>query len=563
MPGNAAIFYHPEGFDTSGSKLMGRQAAGEAFLKAYALHSGAAQLYCYSKSEAMFTDFRERLTRLTGAEQAAQWIPHHQPSELARAGCLFVPGPNTADLAWQRRHFDVRGYSLCGVTHTTASEGIMDSIGDLMVAPFQSWDAVICTSGAVRETYRQVLGDWAEYLNERTRGIANAPVQLPIIPLGIDCAQLQADGKAEGWRKEWRERLEIGDEDIVALFMGRLSYHAKAHPLPMYLGLENAARESKRKIHLIQAGWFANDSIEKAFKESARSICPTVNTIFLDGRDGHVRESVWYAADIFTSLSDNIQESFGLTPLEAMAAGLPVVVSDWNGYRDTIIDGQTGIAIPTVSLPPGMGGEFAFRHAAGVDSYDRYLGHASLCTSIDAGACARAYSKLIEDADLRHRMGAAGQKHAREKFDWQVVVAAYQALWDSLSARRRSAAIVADRPDDGPAHPLRNDPFSLFASYPTAYLDGKARIALNPGAASNWFKTIRKDPMVSFAPYMFLSDDETDKLLEKLADMGECDINAVLESTPAESQSLVHRTLAWLTKLNVLRIVSARKRAGS
>ena len=255
MPGNAAIFYHPEGFDTSGSKLMGRQAAGEAFLKAYALYSGAAQLYCYSKSEAMFTDFRERLTRLTGREQAAQWIPHHQPSELARAGCLFVPGPNTADLAWQRRHFDVRGYSLCGVTHTTASEGIMDSIGDLMVAPFQSWDAVICTSGAVRETYRQVLGDWAEYLNERTRGIANAPVQLPIIPLGIDCAQLQADGKAEGWRKEWRERLEIGDEDIVALFMGRLSYHAKAHPLPMYLGLETRrARASARSISFRPAG---------------------------------------------------------------------------------------------------------------------------------------------------------------------------------------------------------------------------------------------------------------------------------------------------------------------
>ncbi|MBT4425618.1 MAG: glycosyltransferase family 4 protein [Rhodospirillaceae bacterium] len=565
MRATAAIFYHPEGFDTSGSKLMGRQAAGEAFLKAYAEHGGVSQLYCYTKSEAMFSNFRERLTRLTGGERAAQsaeWIPHHQPNELAKAGCLFVPGPNTADLAWQRRHFDVRGYSICGVTHTTASEGIMDSIGDLMVAPYQSWDAVICTSEAVRETYRQVLGDWADYLAERTRGIANAPVQLPIIPLGIDCATLRAEGKADAWRKEWRERLEIGDEDIVLLFMGRLSYHAKAHPLPMYLGLENAARESKRKIHLIQAGWFANDSIEKAFKASARSICPSVNAHFLDGRDGHVRESLWYAADIFTSLSDNIQESFGLTPLEAMATGLPVVVSDWNGYRDTIVDGETGIAVPTVSLPPGMGGEFAFRHAAGLDSYDRYLGHASLCTSIDAGACARAYLRLIEDDELRRKMGAAGQRHATEKFDWQVVVAAYQALWDSLSARRRSAAIVADRAENSPANPLRNDPFALFAGYPTAYLDGKARIALNPGAAQNWFKTIRKDPMVSFASYMFLSDDETDKLLERLDEMGECDINAVLAASPPESQGLVHRTLAWLTKLNVLRIVSARKRTG-
>ena len=561
MRGTAAIYYHPEGFDTSGSKLMGRQAAGEAFLKAYAQHGGTPLLYCYSKTEAIFTDFRERLARLTGAQHSAQWIPHHKPNELAKAGCLYVPGPNTADLVWQRRHLDPRSYSICGVTHTTASEGIMDSIGDLMIAPYQSWDAVICTSNAVRDTYRRVLDDWGEYLGERIQGQANAPVQLPIIPLGVDCARLRAQDKAEGWRKEWRERYDIAENDIVILFMGRLSYHAKAHPLPMYLGLENAARESKRKIHLIQAGWFANDAIEKAFVDGARAVCPSVNAIFLDGRDAHVRESIWHAADIFTSLSDNIQETFGLTPLEAMAAGLPVVVTDWNGYRDTIIDGETGIAIPTVSLPPGLGGDIAFRHAAGLDTYDRYLGHASLCTSVDAGACTRAFLRLIDDRDLRRRMGEAGRKHAALRFDWPVVIAAYQALWDTLAARRRAAAIVAPRPDKGPANPLRNDPFALFAGYPTALLDGKARIALNPGGAAKWFKAIRQSPMVSFAPYLFLPPEETDKLLSKLGEMGECEIDAVLKHAPAESRGLAHRTLAWLTKLNVLRIVSARKRS--
>ena len=562
MRGNAAIYYHPEGFDTSGSKLMGRQAAGEAYLKAYAEHGGTPLLYCYSKTQAMFENFRERLEILTGAEQPAQWIPHHLPNELNKAGCLFVPGPNTADLVWQRRQFDPRGYSICGVTHTTASEGIMDSIGDLMIAPYQPWDAVICTSQAVRDTYRQVLSDWEAYLNERTRGLANSPVQLPIIPLGVDCTQLKAEGKAEGWRNEWREKLNIGEGDVVVLFMGRLSYHAKAHPLPMYLGLENAARETKRKIHLIQAGWFANDSIERAFADSARSICPSINAIFLDGRDAHIRESIWYAADIFTSLSDNIQETFGLTPLEAMAAGLPVVVTDWNGYRDTMVDGETGISVPTVSLPPGMGGDIAFRHAAGIDTYDRYLGHASLCTSVDAGACARAYLQLIEDADLRRRMGEAGQKNASEKFDWPVVIASYQALWDTLAARRRSAGIVAERAEGAPAHPLRNDPFSLFAGYPTAVLDGMARIALNPGAAGAWFKSIRQNPIVSFAPYLFLSGEETDALLSKLGEMGESEVNEALKQVPAESRGVAHRTLAWLTKLTVVRVVSARKRAG-
>ena len=42
------------------------------------------------------------------------------------------------------------------------------------------------------------------------------------------------------------------------------------------------------------------------------------------------------AANIFISLSDNIQETFGLTVIEAMAAELPCIVSDWNGYKDLI-----------------------------------------------------------------------------------------------------------------------------------------------------------------------------------------------------------------------------------
>jgi len=41
MRGSAAMYYHPEGFDNSGSKLMGEQAAGEAYLKAYAEHGVA------------------------------------------------------------------------------------------------------------------------------------------------------------------------------------------------------------------------------------------------------------------------------------------------------------------------------------------------------------------------------------------------------------------------------------------------------------------------------------------------------------------------------------------
>ena len=68
-----------------------------------------------------------------------------------------------------------------------------------------------------------------------------------------------------------------------------------------------------------------------------------MKTSFVDGRDPHMRHSVWHAADLFVSPSDSIQETFGLAVLEAMACGLPVVASDWDGYRDIVDDGQTGL----------------------------------------------------------------------------------------------------------------------------------------------------------------------------------------------------------------------------
>ena len=57
----------------------------------------------------------------------------------------------------------------------------------------------------------------------------------------------------------------------------------------------------------------------------------------------------WAAADLFLSLVDNPQETFGLAPVEAMAAGVPVVVSDWDGYRYTVSDGVEGFRVPTLA----------------------------------------------------------------------------------------------------------------------------------------------------------------------------------------------------------------------
>ncbi|HVT53240.1 MAG TPA: glycosyltransferase family 4 protein, partial [Dongiaceae bacterium] len=472
---NAAILYRPEAFTTQGPRLMGRQAAGEGFLKGFLQHAEVDPFYCYTPSREQAEHFIGAV-RSSGNRHRVRWLNEADPRTPGEPGTLYLPDPSLSVHAWRRRRFDQRAYSIVGVTHTTASASAMDSISDLHHAPVQAWDALICTSKVVRETVEFVLGAQAEYLRARFGARQFPQPHLPIIPLGVDTARFAPDATRRG---EARNALGIGAADVAVLFVGRLSFHAKAHPLPMYQALERVARAAPaRRIHLLQAGWFANAFIESAFKSGAAQFCPSVACRFVDGRDASARQQAWQAADIFTSLSDNIQETFGLAPIEAMAAGLPSVVTDWNGYRDTIRDGIDGIRVPTLMPPPGFGEDLADRHAGEIDNYDHYCGFTSQFVAVDPEACAAAYARLIEDEALRKRMGAAARERAVAEFDWRVIVARYQALWAELAEIRKSAEESAPRVPPHPANPARADPYRAFAAYATAALGENDRIAL-------------------------------------------------------------------------------------
>ena len=62
----------------------------------------------------------------------------------------------------------------------------MDGFGDLMTAPLQRWDALICTSQPVKATNTRILDNWGDCLNQRTGGRIKPAIQLPVIPLGVD-----------------------------------------------------------------------------------------------------------------------------------------------------------------------------------------------------------------------------------------------------------------------------------------------------------------------------------------------------------------------------------------
>ena len=559
---NCALRYHPDGFRIDRKAVMGRQSAGSGFLKGFIEHGGTDRLVALTDSPKHFEDFRTLSGRL---DRSGRELFRARPLDrrtLRSVGTVFLPGPGLEREAWNRRFGSEQDYSLCGVTHTIATHRVAVALGRYLIAPTQPWDALVCTSAAVKEGVERILGHHADWLARRGGGRFRCPVRLPVIPLGVDCDSYApgagdgAPGGDTGQRHELRDRLGIAADDVVVLFVGRLSFHGKAHPTPMYMAAARAAERSRgRAMHLLLAGQFPNHATEKEFREAATRFCGAVGTHFLDGSagpQGPVILAAMQAADIFVSLSDNIQETFGLTPVEAMAAGLPCVVSDWDGYRDTVAEDETGFRIPSVTAPPGAGIDIADRYGAGLDSYDRMIGTASLATAVDVDACAEAIAHLANDPELRARQGAAGRARARRLHDWRVVVAAYQDLWSELAEIRAGGAGVALRNHaTEPARVEYPDPFAVYRGYPTVLLGPDTVVSAKTGDPAGDLARLREGSLHGFAGHAFLPDAETDTLMARLAASGPMRAADLLARHPVAGRRLV-RTLLWLKKFDLV-----------
>ena len=256
---------------------------------------------------------------------------------------------------------------------------------------------------------------------------------------------------------------------------------------------------------------------------------------------------------MFCSLSDNIQETFGIVPIEAMAAGIPVVVADWDGYKDTVRDGVDGYRIATLMPQAGLGADLAVRHALEVDTYDMYCGHTCSLVAVDIEAASNAFVRLFQSPELRAQMGEAGRERARQVYDWAAIIPQYESLWTQLGEIRAAQANTL-KPLAHP-WPARMDPFDAFTRYPTQALKPETVLALvdaNPDAAMQRVEAYRKLAMVNFAKIVLPTDAEVRLILHAVLTPQAA--LTLIQAVPAERQAFVFRALVWLVKLGVLRV---------
>tara|TARA_B110000444_G_scaffold257646_1_gene296563 strand:+ start:441 stop:2099 length:1659 start_codon:yes stop_codon:yes gene_type:complete len=542
-----AINFDGESYDNS--KPLGINVASNEFIKAFFRHKNQNNFPCVCPNENALNDFKQFAELSKIKESDCIGVNQNDADTLGTFGNIFRPDPNIIKLSWTRYHYGTSLYSLSGLVHNVATDRVRNIINQLVIAPTQNWDALICPSKAIKSVVQTLINNWEGYLKERGGKSFSCDIQLPIIPLGID-TQFFDKISIPNERKRQRALLKIENEEVVILYSGRLNFLAKANPLPLLLSAEQIALETKVPISIIFHGYFNDDFNKQSFEVAINQICSVCRVIFVDHNDNNFSDGVWAASDIFCSLSDNVQESFGLTPIEAMAAGLPVVVSDWDGYRDSVRHGIDGYAIPTLMPPQDAGEDIAYKYFSGQTNYGDYLAATQQSTAVNIGELTNALKILINNPEQRHQMGQTAKEHAKSAFDWAEIIPAYEKLWSELDQRRNSEKPKQLRHRKQHFHPSHPDPFSLFKNFPTSELSRTDYIHLE---VKNWDEIIKliKLKISLVYPEPLLNFEDISQLILKLEKYPSQTVNNILDNMPKTNERELLRTIVWLIKIGV------------
>ncbi len=196
------------------------------------------------------------------------------------------------------------------------------------------------------------------------------PGDYKVIPNGVDVARFQRAVPLARWQD--------GRRNI--LFVGR---HEPRKGLLDLLKAYRLMRKAGCDCRLLIVGSGPQEREARRYVMTRR----LQDVEFLGRVSDAEKAQLYRTADVFVSPATG-RESFGIVLLEAMAAGTPIVCSDIHGYKGVVRRNEQGILVPPR----------------------------------DSKALAAATLRLLDDPELRARLGASGRARA-EEFSWERVTA--------------------------------------------------------------------------------------------------------------------------------------------
>lgn len=369
--------------------------------------------------------------------------------------------------AYVRDRFSRQPYPITGTIHTISYQSqLHETILPILLANAYPFDSIVCTSRAARAAFAALLDHVADHAT-RTQGLRlHWPGRLEVIPFGVDTEVFRPRDKAA-----IRRKLKLPVGPCIVLCVGRLSAVDKMDLLPLLTVMKRLVGKVRNtSLLLLITG--------SDYRGEATLLTRAIRSL---GLAAHARvipspESIsdlYSAADVFVSPADSVQESFGLTILEAMASGLPQVVSDWDGYRDTVRHGETGFLVPTYwshcdgdlsALGPLAERTLEFDHASLAQS-----------VAVDLGQLQTYLELLLTNAPLRRDMGRKAREVAAAEYSWRAMTGRYEALWRELMrTASRTAPLRRPPAQIAPRH------IGVFGHYATTLLSDASRLQLTP-----------------------------------------------------------------------------------
>lgn len=214
-----------------------------------------------------------------------------------------------------------------------------------------------------------------------------------------------------GQLKDYIDPIHIIPSGVQA---DRFVHHAMSNePRPLRIFLPGRANDPLKGIDtLIQAGDQLRDQgVEFEMHYTAAMDCPTQRP-WLINRGWAPPEELprMYAEMDIVVVPSTWIEPFGITALEGMAAGLPVVASKIGGLAQTVVHEETGL-----HFEPGQPNDLA-----------------------------HCLARLANDRELRSRMGEAGRRRAAEHYGWDVILDRhYVPLVEGNAQPRRESTSLA------------------------------------------------------------------------------------------------------------------------
>jgi glycosyltransferase involved in cell wall biosynthesis len=449
----------------------GRLVANTEFVKALARH-GSFDRFCFFIGENGDHDEIDRLAALCGLTASAgadRLLVRHLldlPRSFADGDVSVVHHASHVerflDLVWLRDRFASPNHPAIPVTGQIHSLSYPDLMKDYLRALFHPpgpHDAIFCSSLGGQIVLQRSFDDARAALQRIGATPPPAAFDTPLVPLGVDVDRMRS-----GDRAATRARLRIAADEIVILGLGRFSEYDKMDLFPLLQIFQGVAAQhppGAPPVRLLLAGARQGTQTPKMVELWAQALgVSAAVTLHVDFPEAE-KPDLLAASDVFVSPCDNLQETFGLSVIEAMAAGLPVVVSDFDGYKDTVSP-DAGVRVPT-----RMNVDLDRLSDLGSILYARPL-HLLLGQSVevDLPTFTHALVTLCADGDRRALLGAGAAARARRLYDWKPVVHEYEAVWHALGA-----APFVPRPGTPPHHPAGLRFGSVFAHYPTESID--------------------------------------------------------------------------------------------